>query len=160
MTPIDGAILALWWVAAAGLVLGGIGTALGVRARRRGRGLEAQLGRAEDAIQGLRERDTRRARLYATIEQEVTVRAWLTIRNEGHATARDFTISINGAALDRCPLIDAQALDPEQLAAVAAHGTLRIPLTPGPCGPNSLQLELTWTDASGELGFYEADLPR
>jgi len=160
MTAIDGALVALWWLAAAGLVLGGLGTTFGLRAGRRGRHLEAQLVRAEDAIRALRERDTRRARLSASIEQEVTVRTWLTIRNEGHAAATDFTVSIDGAALDRCPLIDAQALDLEQLATVAAHGTLRLPLKPAGSGPTRLQLELTWTDASGDLGFYEADLPR
>jgi hypothetical protein len=150
--------LALWWLAAAGLVVGGIGVALGLRARRRSQDLEAQLKQAEDAIRALRERDTRRARLSAHLEQEVSVRTYLTIRNEGHAAATDFTVSIDGAALDRCPLIDPEDLDPARIGTVPAHASLRIPLKPA-AAPTMLQLELTWSDASGELGFYEAELP-
>ncbi len=158
MAPIEGAVFVLWLVAAGGLALAGAATVVGLGARRRGQDLEAQLARAEDALRSLRERDARRARLFATIEQEVTVRTWLTIRNEGHAAAQDFTVSINGATLDRCPLIDPETLDPARIGTVAAHSTLRIPLKPLPA-PARLQLELTWSDASGDLGFYEADLP-
>jgi len=148
MAAIDAAVadLALWWTAAAGLVLGGIGSALGLTGRRRNRALAEQLLRA-----------TKRARLHAFLEQEVTVRWYLTIRNEGHAAAEDFTVSIDGSALDRCPLIDPQELELARIGTVGAHATVRIPLKTV-TAPSRLQLELTWSDASGELGFYEAEL--
>ncbi len=158
---IDGAIagLALWALAAGGLVLGGIGWALGLAGRRRSRALEEQLLRVEEAARGAREREAKRARLHAFLEQEVTIRWYLTVRNDGHAAARDFTVSIDGAALDRCPLIDPQDLDPARIDTVGAHATMRIPLKTT-AAPNPLQLELTWSDASGDLGFYEAELTR
>ncbi len=106
--------LALWWVALAGLVLGGIGCALGLGARRRHLAVKDQLLKIEEAARSAREREARRARLYAVIEQEVTVRSYLTIRNEGHGAARDFTVSIDGAALDRCPLVDAPGPRPRR----------------------------------------------
>ncbi len=151
--------LAVWWVAIAGLVLGAIGAGFGVSGRRRSRAFKDELQRLEDASRSAREREAKRARLHAVIEQEVTVRSYLTIRNDGHAAARDFTVSIDGAALDRCPLIDRQSLDPEEIGTVAPHATLRIPLQT-PTAPARLQLELTWSDASGDLGFYEAELTR
>jgi hypothetical protein len=159
MAAIDAAVadLALWWIAAAGLVLGGIGSALGLTGRRRNRALEAQLLRLEEAGRAARERATKRARLHAFLEQEVTVRWYLTIRNEGHAAAQDFTVSIDGSALDRCPLIDPQELELARIGTVGPHATVRIPLKTA-TAPTSLQLELTWSDASGELGFYEAEL--
>ena len=39
------------------------------------------------------------------------------------------------------------------------HATVRIPLQTT-TAPDRLQLELTWSDASGDLGFYEAELTR
>jgi hypothetical protein len=156
MAAID---LVLWWVAAAGLSLGGIGCAHGLTLRRRNRALEEQLLRVEEAGRRAREREARRARLHAVIEQEVTVRWYLTIRNEGHTAARDFTVSIDGAALDRCPLIDPQDLELARLGTVGAHARVRIPLQTA-TAPDKLQLELTWSDASDEVGFYEAELTR
>ncbi len=158
---LDGAVadLALWWIAAAGLVLGGIGSVLGLTLRRRNRALETQLLRIEDAARSAREREAKRARLYAVIEQEVAIKWYLTIRNDGHAAAQDFTVSIDGAALVRCPLIDPQDLDPARIGTVGAHATVRIPLQTA-TAPPKLQLELTWSDASGDLGFYEAELTR
>jgi hypothetical protein len=155
----SGAGLAVWWVALGGLVLGGLGTALGLSGRRRERALKEQLLRIEEAGRSARERDAKRARLHATIEQEVTVRWYLTIRNDGHAAAQDFTISIDGAALDRCPLIAASDLERAKIGTVGPHATVRIPLQTT-TAPDKLQLELTWSDASGDLGFYEADLTR
>ena len=152
--------LALWWVALAGLVLGGIGCALGLGARRRHLAVKDRLIKIEEAARSAREREARRARLSAVIEQEVTVRSYLTIRNEGHGAARDFTVSIDGAALDRCPLVDPQGLDLAALGTVGAHASVRIPLKTTANAPHRLQLELTWSDASGELGFYEAELTR
>jgi hypothetical protein len=159
MAPIDAVVadLALWWIAAAGVVLGGIGSALGLTGRRHSRALERQLRRFEEAAQAARERVAKQARLHAFIEQEVTVRWYLTICNEGHAAARDFTVSIDGSALERCPLIDPQELDLARIGTVGAHATVRIPLKTA-SAPTSLQLELTWSDASGEIGFYEAEL--
>jgi hypothetical protein len=161
MAAIDGAVadLALWWVAAGGLVLGAIGSVLGLTGRRRNRALKEQLTRSEEAARAARERAAKQARLHAFIEQEVTVRWYLTIRNEGHSAARDFTVSIDGSALERCPLIDPQDLDLAKFGAVGAHATLRIPLKTA-TAPGKLQIELTWSDASGELGFYEAELTR
>lgn len=160
-TAMDGGAggVAVWWIAIAALVLGGIGAALGLSGRRRHRTLGEQLLRIEEASRNAREREGRRARLRASIEQEVTVGWYLTIRNEGHAAAQDFTVSIDGSALDRCPLIDPQALDLARTGTVGAHAAMRIPLKPG-AAPDKLQLELTWSDASGEMGFYEAELSR
>ena len=148
-----------WWVVVIALVLGGLGTALGLSARRRHGALEDQLLRLEEANRSARERDARRARLAAVIEQEVTVRWYLTIRNDGHAAAQDFTVSIDGAALDRSPLIAASDLELATIGTVGPHATVRIPLQTT-TAPDRLQLELTWSDASGDLGFYEADLTR
>ncbi len=161
VAAIDGAVagLALWWMAAAGLVLGGIGGALGLTLRRRNRALEEQLLRIEDASRNAREREGKQARLHAVIEQEVAVKWYLTIRNDGHAAAQHFTVSIDGAALDRCPLIAPEDLERAKIDTVGAHATVRIPLQ-ATTAPPGLQLELTWSDASGDLGFYEADLTR
>jgi hypothetical protein len=155
----EGAGLAVWWVALAGLVLGGIGAALSLSGRRHNLALKDQLQRLEDAARTAREREARRARLHAVIEQEVTVRWYLTIRNDGHAAAHNFTVSIDGAALDRCPLIAPEDLELARIGTVDPHATVRIPLQT-PTAPDHLQLELTWSDASGDLGFYEADLTR
>ncbi len=161
MAAIEGAAanLALWGLAAAGLVLGALGAGLGLRRRDRCRSLEEQLARLEEAARAAREREAKRARLSAAIVQEVTVRSYLSIRNYGHGAARDITVSIDGAALDRCPLIDPDDLERARAGAVGAHATLKIPLRPG-AEPAKLQLELTWSDGSGELGFYEAELTR
>ena len=154
----SGAGLAVWWVAVAGLVLGGFGAALGLSGRHRNQTLE-QLRRLEEAARSAREREAKRARLHAFIEQEVTVRCYLTIRNDGQAAAEHFTVSIDGAALDRCPLIAPEDLELAAIGTVGPHATVRIPLQTT-TAPDRLQLELTWSDASGDLGFYEAELTR
>jgi hypothetical protein len=54
-------------------------------------------------------------------------------------------------------MVDARQLDLAALAVVRGQGTVRIPLKTA-TRPNRLQVELSWSDPSGELGLYEADL--
>jgi hypothetical protein len=150
---------AIWLVAIAGLVIGALGCVLAALTRRRNQDLGQRLQRIEDAAKSEQARQARLARPRATIERDVVVRYQLAIHNDGHGEAKDVTISIDGAPLDNCPLVDAAALDLASTAALGAHGGLRIPLETKEV-PERLQIELTWTDASGELGFYQAELRR
>ncbi len=156
---LNGVVAALnpWWIAAAGFVLAAWGSLLALGSRRHSLALEDRLGRIEAAARTARERETQRPRLRAVLEQEVEVKWYLTIQNEGHGAASDFTVSIEGSSLEQCPLVDAGQLDPARLSLVDGHGTLRIPLKTV-CRPERLQVELSWSDPSGELGLYEAEL--
>ena len=149
--------MTVWWIALAGLALGACGAVLGLISRARNRAIEERVARIEVASKGAREREARRARLHAFLEQEVDVKWYLTIRNQGQGSARDFTVSIDGFSLEQSPLVDPAQLDRAGLAAVGGRGTVRIPLK---CAtrPDHLQVELTWSDAGGELGLFEAEL--
>jgi hypothetical protein len=152
-----GATLTIWLIALAGLVLGACGALLGLTCRRRYRSIEQRLAEIESAARRAREREAQRARLRAFVEQEITVNWYLTVRNEGQGIARDCTVSINGSSLEQSSMVDARQLDLAALGVVPGHGTVRIPLNTG-TRPNRLQVELSWSDPSGELGLYEADL--
>ena len=150
---------AIWLVAIAGLAIGVLGCALAAWTRQQNQALGRRLQGFEAAAKAERARQARQARPRATLERDLEVRCHLAIHNDGHGDAKDVTISIDGAPLANCPLVDAQALDLGTLAALHAHGGLRIPLRTEEV-PERLQLELTWTDGSGELGFYQAELRR
>jgi hypothetical protein len=147
------------FIAVAGLLLGVLGSALGLIGRRRHQALEQRLLKIEEARKSELARRAKRARLRAAIEEQVEakVRWFVTIQNHGHGDAEALTVSINGSPLDHCDLIDPKELNPAGIDAVAAHGGLRIPLQVAD-RPQELQVELTWSDASGELGFYQAKL--
>jgi hypothetical protein len=160
MVAIDGALTGLIFAALAlALVLGACGVALGVSGRRRAQRSMERLTEAEEARRRARDRETQRARLSAYLEPEIQVRWFLTIRNEGHAVARDFTVSLDGRPLEQSPLIDPEQVDLGSLSAVPAHGSLRIPLRTAE-RPERLPLELSWSDASRELGLYQIELTR
>ena len=161
MPALDGAAasLILTGLALAGLVLGACGAVLGVSGRRRARAAMKRLADLEEARRSARERAAQRARLSAFLEPEIEVRWYLTIRNEGHGAAQEFAVSLDGRPLEQSPLIDPAQVDPSGLGVVPAHGTLRIPLRTT-LRPDRLQLELSWSDASQELGLYQAELTR
>jgi hypothetical protein len=152
-----GATLTIWLIAVAGLVLGACGAVLGLSSRRRYRTIEERLAQIEIAAKRAREREAQRAKLRAFVEQELTVKWYLTVQNEGQGVARDCTVSINGSSLEQSSMVDARQLDLAALSVVDGHGAVRIPLKT-PTRPNRLQVELSWSDPSGELGLYEADL--
>jgi len=153
-----GADLMLWLFAVAGAGLGLLGCVFGAASRYRHRALARRIAEIEEARRSERARLTRQARLHAFIEQEVEVRWFLTIHNQGPAKADNLTASINGTPLDNCPLIDPKQCDLAALGAVGAHRGVRIPLSTSD-RPAELQVELTWSDQSGELGFYQTTLP-
>ncbi len=144
-------------VAVAGLLLGVLGSALGLIGRRHHRALAQRLIEIEEARKNERVREAKRARLHAAIEEqvEVKVRWFVTIQNHGHGDAKHLTVSINGSPLDHCELVNSEELNLARIEAVAAHGGLRIPLR-ATQRPQDLQVELTWSDASADLGFYQA----
>lgn len=149
--------MSLWLIAVAALVLGACGALLALTGRRRYRAIEERLGEIESAARRAREREAQRARLRAFVEQEIIVKWYLTVQNEGQGVARDCTVSINGSSLEQSSMVDARQLDLAALAVVRGQGTVRIPLKTA-TRPNRLQVELSWSDPSGELGLYEADL--
>jgi hypothetical protein len=149
----------LWGLALAGLLLGACGAALGLIIRRRQQAIADRLADLDEASRSAREREARRARLSVALEPEVEVRWYLTIRNDGPGPARDFTISIDGMPIEQSPLVDPAQLAAARHGVVGAHGTLRIPLRIA-TRPNELQIELTWSDASGEFGLYQTELSR
>ncbi len=161
MPALDGtaASLILWGLALAGLALGACGAALGLAGRRRAEVAAERLAQIEEGNRRARERDAQRARLSVFLEPEVAVRWYLTIRNDGPGPARDLTISIDGMALEQSPLVDVAQVGATKLGVVGAHGTLRIPLRTA-SRPDELQLELSWTDPSGEFGLYQTELTR
>jgi hypothetical protein len=144
-------------IAVAGLLLGVLGSALGLIGRWRHQALEQRLIEIEEARKRELARQAKRASLRAAIEERVQARWFVTIQNHGHGDAEDLTVSINGSPLDHCELIDPKELNPARIDTVAAHGGLRIPLRVAH-RPQELEVELTWSDASGELGFYQAKL--
>jgi hypothetical protein len=147
----------LWWIVAATLVLGGCGVLFGLTAQLRHCALRERLVQMESAARSAREREAQRPKLRAVIEQEVAVRWHLTIQNAGQGCARQLMVSINGASLERCAMIDAGQIDPTKLAMVGGGGTIRIPLEMTR-RPDKLQVELSCSDSAGELSFYEAEL--
>jgi hypothetical protein len=158
LEEIDGAGALVWLIAIAGLVLGGLGCVVGMIGHRRSAALQTRLVQLEDAQKAWRAREAKRARLRATIQQAVEVRWYLAIENDGHGDASDLTVSIDGMPLASWPFIDPK-VDLGALGEVAGHGGVRIPLQTT-TRPDALQLELTWTDASGELGFFQGELGR
>lgn len=151
------ASLIVWWIAAAGLVLGACGAVLGLTSSRRNRILEERLARIEVTARSAREREAQRPRLRAFVEQEVLVKWYLTIQNEGQGSAHNFTVSINGSSLEQSSMIDARQLDLTRLSVVEGRGTMRIPLQTA-ARPDQLQVELSWSDSAGELGLYLGEL--
>jgi hypothetical protein len=161
MPALDGvpASLMFWGLVLAALLLGACGAALAPSSRRRQQALSARLDGIAEADRRMREREARRARLSVALEPEIEVRWYLTIRNDGPGPARDLTISIDGTALEQSPMIDPTQLASAELGVVGAHRTLRIPLrTAG--RPDELQLEVSWSDTSGEFGLYQTELSR
>jgi hypothetical protein len=157
MAALDGSILAA--LALAGVVLGAYGAALGLSGRRRARAAMERLAKVEEASRLVRDLRAQRARLSAYLEPEIEVRWFLAIRNEGHGVARDFTVSLDGRPLEQSPLIDPQQVDVGSLSLVPAHSSLRIPLRIAE-HPERLRLELSWSDASQEIGLYQVELTR
>lgn len=149
--------MTIWLIALAGLALGACGAVLGLSSRRRYRTIEERLAQIEIAAKRAREREAQRAKLRAFIEQELTVKWYLTVQNDGQGAAHDCTVSINGSSLERSSMVDGQQLDLAALSVVHGRGAVRIPLKTA-IRPNRLQVELSWSDSSGELGLYEADL--
>jgi hypothetical protein len=149
----------IWGVALAGPILGACGALLALAARWRQQTVADRVTQLEEASRRALTREAQRARLRAFLEPEVEVRWYLTIRNDGPGPARDCTISIDGTALEHSPMIDPAQLASAKLAVIGAHGTLRIPLRTA-TRPEEMQLELTWSDASGEFGLYQAELSR
>lgn len=155
-TSLDEIVL-VWLLAIAGAGFGILGCVFGATSRYRYRTLRARLVEIEEARKSERARRAKQARLHAFLEQQVEVTWFLTIQNRGPADAKNLTASINGAPLDNCPLVDPDACDLAGLGAVGAHRGVRIPLHTT-VRPPELQLELTWTDASDQLGFYQTTL--
>lgn len=148
----------VWLLAIAAALLGVLGCVFGAASRWRYRALQQRVSAIEEARRSERARRAKQARLHAFVEQQVEVTYFLTIQNHGPAQARNLTASINGAPLHNCPLIDPKACDLAGLGAVMPHHGLRIPLHTAD-RPPELELELTWSDESGQLGFYQASLP-
>jgi hypothetical protein len=158
VTAIDSSVGGmLWWITIIAVAIGAFGTALGLSNRRRSRDLEERLDHIEEANRRARQREGQRARLRAFIEQRFEVRWYLTIENQGPGAAQDVTISIDGTSLERSPVVASQALNLAGLGSLGAQGTVRIPLQ---ASPEKLQLDLSWSDATGDLSFYEAELTR
>lgn len=146
------------WLAIAAALFGVLGCVFGATSRWRYRVLQQRIVEIEEARKAERARRARQARLHAFVEQQVEVKWYLTIQNRGPAEARNLTASINGSPLDNCPLIDPEACDLAGLGAVGAHRGVRIPLHTAE-RPAELELELTWSDDSGQLRFYRTSLP-
>lgn len=148
-------LLIAWWIAGGALTLSACAVVLALIDRHRSRTLGERLARYEHAAE--RERKRHRPNLQAFLEQEVDVKWYLAIRNDGLGSARELTVSVDGSSLEQSPMIDARQLDAAKLSLVAGHGLVRIPLKT-PTRPHSLQVELSWSDASGEVTLVEAEL--
>lgn len=139
-------------VAVAGLVLGLLGCSLALWSWRRQRALQSRLGRLEEAAIREQGRRTRRARLQADLEQQVEISRVLVIRNAGPAAASGITVSLGGVPLDHSSLIDHKKLDGTGAETLPAGRQLRLPLVAREL-PEEVEVEVTWSDATGDLGF-------
>jgi hypothetical protein len=149
----------VWLVSGAGLILGGLGSALGAMSWRRNRTLRRRIVELEDEAKAARQREAQRAKLRAFIAQELDIKSYLVIQNDGHGNAQNLTVSINGSSLDQCPMIALQKSDLAKMNGIKAQGGLRIPINSSNAS-DKLELDLTWSDASGELSFYKIELDR
>jgi hypothetical protein len=151
------AALIIWWIAIGGLALGVCGAVLWLKILRRAQATEERLTRIEVAAKIAREREAQRPKLRAFMEQEVKVRWYLTIQNVGEGSASDCTVSINGSSLEQSLVVEDGSLNLAALSVVGGHDLVRIPLKTA-ARPSRLRVELSWSDASGELGLYKAEL--
>ena len=142
----------LWAVALSGVVLGVLGCSFGLWTWRRQQSLQRRLVRLQELAASERERQTKRAKLHAALEQHVEITWTLVIQNEGPATASGITLSINGVPLDQSPLIDPRICGEADTESLAGNQQLRLPLVVRE-RPEDLVVEVTWSDASGDLGF-------
>ena len=140
----------LWAVALTGIILGVLGCAVALFSWRRQRSL--RLDRLQGAAARERERETKRARLLTSLEQQIDISWTLVIRNDRSATASGITVSVNGDPLDRSPLIDQEKLEKIDTETLPGSRQLRLPLVSRDL-PDDLVVEVTWSDGSGELGF-------
>jgi hypothetical protein len=144
---------------AAGIILGGLGAILGAMGWRRHRRLGERLEQIEEQRKAERTREAQRAKLRARIEQQVDVKSYLIIENDGPGDAANLTVSINGSPISNCPAVSLDPSDLSRIHGVKAQDRLRIPIKPSP-ELQTLHLDLTWSDASGELGFYKTEFDR
>lgn len=151
--------MVVWLFSGAGFILGGLGSVLGAMSWRRNRALKMRIAQLEEEGKAAREREAHRAKLRAFITQELDVKSYLVIQNDGHGDAHNLTVSVNGSALDEWPMIGLEAAELAKTGAVKAQAGVRIPINSS-TAPDKLQLDLTWSDASGELGFYKVELDR
>jgi hypothetical protein len=142
----------LWAVALTGIILGVLGCAVALFSWRRQRSLQGRLDRLQEAAARERERETKRARLHASLGQQIDISWTLVIRNDRPATASGITVSVNGDPLDRSPLIDQEKLEKIDTETLPGSRQLRLPLVSRDL-PDDLVVEVTWSDGSGELGF-------
>ena len=149
----------VWLISGAGLILGGVGAVLGAMSWRRNRTLKIRIAELEQEGKSEREREAQRAKLRAFIDQHIDIKSYLVIQNDGQGDARNLTISINGSTLDKCPLVGHEGSGLAEIEGVKAQAGLRIPINSSTT-PDKLQLDLSWSDASGALGFHKVELDR
>jgi hypothetical protein len=142
----------LWAVALTGVVLGVLGCSFGLWTWQRQQSLQRRLVRLQELAASEQERQTKRAKLHAALEQHVEISWTLVIQNEGPATASGITLSLNGVPLDQSPLIDPRTCGEADTESLAGNRQLRLPLVVRE-RPEDLVVEVTWSDASGDLGF-------
>lgn len=138
-------------VAIAGIVFGLVGCCLALWSWRHQRSLDGRVERLEEAAMRERERRARRARLHVVLEQHIEIRRVLVLQNHGPATASGITVSVNGVPLNRSPLVDQEKLGTIGADMLPASHQLRLPLVSREL-TEEIMVEVTWSDATGDLG--------